>query len=143
MVNFNRIPYNDDEKTVIFQFDSDGKRAASVSTIEIPDVDEVLTELNSVIDEALKKGDNIYGIDFSNCDLMNDELAKVVDLLITKIKTISFLDLYQSQTNALDIENYTTSLPILMGYPEKPLKWLLEQDLIYEMPNTWCYLLKH
>ena len=58
-----------------------------------------------------------------------------------KNQKLSFMNLSDSQTDALDIEDYTMSLPHLMGAPEKPLKWFLENDVIYEMPCSFDYLI--
>ena len=122
------------------QCDIEEGRAAGCLTMEINDCEMLIKELGSAIDENLNKGCVIYGIDLSNSTLDNTELAKVVDFLLDKLKTISFLNLCQSQTDALEIENVTKKLPQLMGYLTKDFKWLLEQDIIFEMPSTYFYL---
>lgn len=139
MINFNQVLFEEDPEKIILQFDSEGRREAGFLTIEIENFKEFLQALESAIDENLNQGYVIYGLDFSNSNLENDKLAKIVDFLIQKIKTISFLNLYQSQTDACDIENHTTKLPQLMGFPDKDLNWLFDKEIIFEMPCAYYY----
>jgi len=93
MINFIEIPYGDNEQIlqqIILQLDIGEQRNSNVLTMEIGNIDNVIHHLDLAINKSLEKGFAIFGLNFSNCDLINSELCKLVDYLIEKLKTIRF-----------------------------------------------------
>jgi hypothetical protein len=123
---------------VILQYDDDEGRREAGATIEINKIDDVIRELNTSIKTNLKKGYKIIGVDFSNTDLINEELGKIVELLLSTLKTIEYLDLSDTHTDAREIDKYTKNIPSLLGRPNQRIDQLAEQDIFY-MPLAEYY----
>ena len=85
-----------------------------------------------------KKGNTIVGVDFSETDLINEELGKIVALLLSELKTISYLNLSDTHTNAMEIDKYTKNIPLLLGHPGETIKQLACQNVFY-MPLAEHY----
>lgn len=77
--------FPDDQKSInskiILQFDDDEERRGAGATIEIGKIGNVLKELGKSIEENHKKGYQIVSIDFSNSDLVEDEVSDLLKFL--------------------------------------------------------------
>ena len=141
---FKEIPFYENEgqtytNKIVLQFDDEEERREVGATVEIGRIDGVIDELNISIEKNIKKGHQIAGIDFSNTDLINEELGKVVKFLVSTLKNpINYLDLSDTHTNAQEIDKYTKDIPKLLGYPSKKINQLAEENIFY-MPLAEYY----
>lgn len=141
---FKEVPFYEAEgqtytNKIVLQFDDDEGRREVGATIEIGRIDGVIDELNISIEKNVKKGHQIAGIDFSNTDLINEELGKIVKFLISKLKDpINYLDLSDTHTDATKIDDYTKDIPLLLGYPNEKINQLAEKTTFY-MPLAEYY----
>lgn len=143
---FREIPIEDEYSStskVILQYDDDEGRREAGSTVEIGKIKNVINDLNSSIETNIKKGNIIVGVDFSETDLINEELGKIVDLLSSKLKTINYLNLSDTHTNALEIDKNTTKkITSLLGYSDKTIQDLATsstKDMFFYMPLAEYY----
>jgi len=118
---FHQIAEPKDSNKIVLQFDIEGIRQFDLPTIEIFRFSEVMDELEISLDQSFKKGYQIIGIDFSDTDLNNAELAEIVKILLKKVGTITVLNVEGTHTNARTIKKYTKKIPTLLGYPDKTL----------------------
>ena len=138
---FREIPLEDEGSTtpkVILQYDDDEGRREVGATVEIGKIDRVIQDLKSSIEKNSKKGNKIVGVDFSETDLINEELGKIVAMLLSELKTISYLNLSDTHTNAMEIDKYTKNIPLLLGHPGETINQLASQNVFY-MPLAEYY----
>ena len=95
-------------KEIILQFDDEEGRRGSNFKITIESIDSELKALVRCIEDLMKQGKNVFMVDFSDSELINEELALIVPILKKHlIKYLKVLNTYvEPEADILDIENF-------------------------------------
>ena len=82
-------------KEIILQFDDEEGRRGSNFKITIESIDSELKALVRCIKDLMKQGKNVFMVDFSDSELINEELALIVPILKKHlIKYLKVLNTY-------------------------------------------------